>query len=136
VNDQQETGIAVASGESGPLPELGDGKFTPREALLLAWFGLGGGFLELGALLMAKSVLRTVEYYEQPRFFPALFRWPISPSCWCPGLLVATLNRLRPGLVPLTAAFWVFATLMKDVYKNEECVLSTCLTWRMSAVNL
>jgi hypothetical protein len=70
VNDQQETGIAVASGESGPLPELGDGKFTPREALLLAWFGLGGGFLELGALLMAKSVLRTVEYYEQPRFFP------------------------------------------------------------------
>jgi hypothetical protein len=42
-----------------------------------------------------------------------------------PGLLVATLNRLRPGLVPLRAAFWVFATLMKTVYKNEECVLST-----------
>ena len=29
-----------------------------------------------------------------------------------PGLLVAMLNRIRPGLVPLRAAIWLFATLM------------------------
>jgi hypothetical protein len=118
--------MAVASGESGPLPELGDGKFTPREALLLAaWFGLGGGFLELGALLMAKNVLHTVEYYKQPRFFPCTIPLANLAIMLVPGLLVATLNRLRPGLVPISAAFWVFTTLMKKVYKNEECVLST-----------
>jgi arylsulfatase A-like enzyme len=105
--------MAVATGESGSLPELGDGKFTPREALLLvAWFGLGGGFLELGALLMAKNVLHTVEYYKQPRFFPCTIPLANLAIMLVPGLLVATLNRLRPGLVPLRAALWVFATLM------------------------
>src|SRR5262249_2576536 len=85
---------------------------TPRGALFLAaWFGLVAGHPALGGVLLKKDVLHASVYYKQGWFFP----WAVPLSDLAVmmvfGLLVAGVNRLRPGLVTVRAAAWLFATL-------------------------
>ena len=84
----------------------------PRFALLTAaWFGLVGGYLDLGMIFMRRDVFHATLYYEQGRHF----RW-VVPSAnllviMVPGLLIAVINHFRPKQVPLKPAVWLFATL-------------------------
>jgi arylsulfatase A-like enzyme len=85
---------------------------SARSALVLAaWFGLVGGYLDLGMLFLKKDVFHAVLYYEQGRHF----RWTVPVAnlvvMMIPGLLIAGGNRLRPGLASLRPAAWLLATL-------------------------
>jgi arylsulfatase A-like enzyme len=76
-----------------------------------AWFGLVGGYLDLGMILLKRDVLHASLYYEQGRHF--LWTVPVANLAVMMGLglLVAGLNRLRPGLVSRRAAVLLFAAL-------------------------
>jgi arylsulfatase A-like enzyme len=85
---------------------------SPRSALVLAaWFGLVGGYLDLGLIFVKRDMFHASLYYEQGRNF----RWVVPVAnlavMMIPGLLVAGVNRIRPGLVSLRSAVWLFATL-------------------------
>src|SRR3954447_13840204 len=80
---------------------------SPRSALVLAaWFGLVGGYLDLGMIVLKRDVFHATLYYEQGRHF----RWVVPVATLAvmmvPGLLVAGANRLRPGLVSPRASAW------------------------------
>jgi arylsulfatase A-like enzyme len=101
------------SAAGGPPAERRLSARSPLDALLVACcFGLAGGFLELCAQLLAKHVLHTTEYHKQGRFFPWALPVANLAIMVVPGLIVALLERLRPGLVPFRVATWMFATLM------------------------
>jgi arylsulfatase A-like enzyme len=85
---------------------------TPRDALLLAaGFGLAAGYLDVAGIVLDKQLLETPPYYKRGWFFP----WTVPVGnlaiLMVPGLLVAGIAGLRPGLVSLRAAAWLFATL-------------------------
>jgi hypothetical protein len=87
-------------------------KLSVQNTLLLAAaFGLTAGFLELVGLVLTKDLLHTTEYYKQARFFPWALTVTNLAILMVPGLFVAGLNWLRPGLFPLRAAAWLLATL-------------------------
>jgi hypothetical protein len=87
-------------------------KLSVQNTLLLAAaFGLTAGFLELVGLVLTKHLLHTTEYYKQGRFFPWALPVANLAILMVPGVLVAGLNWLRPGLFPLRAAAWLLATL-------------------------
>lgn len=106
--------MSTDSGEGEPPAHPGGSVRSSSGTMLVlaVWFGLIGGFLELFALLLAKHVLHTIEYTKQGRFFP----WAVVVAnlaiMLVPGVVMAGINRLRPGLVPLRLATWIFATLM------------------------
>src|SRR3954451_23256077 len=79
--------------------------------LLSAWFGLIGGYLDLGMIFLKRDVFHATLYYEQGRHF----RWimPVASLAvmLIPGVAVAVLNRVRPGLIRFRPAVWLFATL-------------------------
>jgi arylsulfatase A-like enzyme len=78
---------------------------------MAAFFGLVGGYLDLGAIVFKRDVAHASLYYEQGRHFP----WAVPLSnltvLMIPGLLVALAVRVRPGSVSGRAAAWLFATL-------------------------
>jgi arylsulfatase A-like enzyme len=83
-----------------------------RSAIVLAaWFGLVGGYIDLGMIVLKKDVGHAAPFYQQGRNF----RWTVPVAnlviMMVPGLLVAGANRLRPGLISLRSAAFVFATL-------------------------
>jgi arylsulfatase A-like enzyme len=85
---------------------------SPRAALFLAaWSGIVGGYIDLGMIFVHRHLFHASLYYEQGN----QFRWTVPAANLAllivPGLLVAGLNRLRPGLLSLPAAARVFATL-------------------------
>ena len=69
------------------------------------------GYLDLGGIILNKDVLHASVYYKQGRFFPWAVPLANLAILMVPGVLVAGLNRLRPGLVSVRAAAWLFATL-------------------------
>ena len=79
--------------------------------VLAAWFGLVGGALDLGMILVKRDVFHTSLYYEQGKNF----RWVVPVAnlavMMVPGLLVALLGRLRAGTISPRTAAWSFATL-------------------------
>jgi arylsulfatase A-like enzyme len=85
---------------------------SPRSALVLAgWFGLVGGYLDVGMILLRRDVVGATLHYEQGRDF-----WWTVPLAnlavvLALGLVVALANRLRRGLVSLRGASWLFATM-------------------------
>jgi arylsulfatase A-like enzyme len=86
--------------------------FAPRAALVLAaWFGLVAGYLDLGMIFLKRDLLHAMLYYEQGRHF----RWGVPLASLAimmvPGLLVAVLNGIRPGLLSRRNAAWALATL-------------------------
>ncbi|MGP0063555.1 MAG: sulfatase-like hydrolase/transferase [Isosphaeraceae bacterium] len=103
---QTDPALAHPEETSSPSP------LTPAFALILAaWFGLLGGYLDLGMIYLKRDVFHATLYYEQGRHF----RWVVPVAnlavLMVPGLLIAVANRLRPGLVSLRSACLVFATL-------------------------
>jgi arylsulfatase A-like enzyme len=79
--------------------------------MLAAWFGLVGGYFDLGMIFLKKDLAHAALFYQQGRNF----RWVVPVAnlivMMVPGLLVAVLTRLRPGLVSLRSASFIFATL-------------------------
>jgi arylsulfatase A-like enzyme len=87
-------------------------KLSVQNTLLLAAaFGLAAGFLELVGLVLTKHLLHTTEYYKQGSFFPWALPVANLAILMVPGLFVAGLNWLRPGLFPLRGAAWLLTTL-------------------------
>ncbi len=79
--------------------------------VLAAWFGLMGGYLDLGMIALRRDVLHASLYYEQGKHF--LWTVPVANLAvmMVPWLLVAGVNRLRPGRGSLRAATLLFAAL-------------------------
>jgi arylsulfatase A-like enzyme len=104
--------MSVAPAGQGHPPTSSSSRLSPHGAVFLAaWFGLVAGYLDLGGIILLKHGLHTSPHYKLGRFFP----WTVPVAnlaiLTVPGLLVAAFNRLRPGLVPVRAAAWLFATL-------------------------
>jgi arylsulfatase A-like enzyme len=102
---------ALTAASSTRASTSGD-TLTPRSALVLAaWFGLVGGYLDIGMILLRRDIFGATLHYEQSRDF-----WWAVPLAnlavvMAPGLLVAGLNELRPGLISTRTAAWLCATL-------------------------
>jgi arylsulfatase A-like enzyme len=101
-----------AAGMAEPGETMPRAAFSPGCALLLsAWFGLVGGYIDLGMIHLRRDVFHAALYYEQVKDF----RWAVPLAnltvMMVPGLLIAAANRLRPGLISLRSACWVFTTL-------------------------
>ena len=79
--------------------------------LLAVAFGLLGGYLDL-SLILARSAFG---YDDVPVRVGRDFPWTVPVShallLLIPGLMVAAINRHRPGRVSLRVATWLFATL-------------------------
>jgi len=85
---------------------------SPTAAVLLAIsFGLCGGYLDLGVILFKKLCLNPEGSFRSASDFP--WTVPVSHAVLLviPGVVVAAVNRLRPKLVSLSVASWLFATL-------------------------
>lgn len=79
-------------------------------ALAIA-LGLCGGYLDVLAIVFKKYGWNEGRSFRTARDF--LWTVPVGHAVLLliPGLLVAGLNRLRPGLIPLRVGAWLFATL-------------------------
>ena len=74
-------------------------------------FGLCGGYLDL-VLMLIQSLWWTDDVPKRiGRDFPWTVPVGLALLLLVPGVMVAALNRLRPGLVSLRAGSWLFATL-------------------------
>ena len=85
---------------------------SPTAAVLLAIaFGLCGGYLDLGLILFKKLCLNPEGSFRSARDFP--WTVPVSHAVLLviPGVVVAAVNRIRPKLLSLNLACWLFATL-------------------------
>ena len=85
---------------------------TPTAAVLLAiTFGLCGGYLDLGVILFKRFCLNPEGSFRSARDFP--WTVPVSHAILLaiPGVVVAAVIRLRPKLLSLNVASWLFATL-------------------------
>lgn len=87
-------------------------RLTAGSALWLSgFFGLAGGFLDLFAKVMeADYVNRTMFYLEGPHY-PWVIPLANLLVLLVPGILVAAATALRPRLVSVRAAAWLYATL-------------------------
>jgi arylsulfatase A-like enzyme len=85
---------------------------SPTSAVLLAIsFGLCGGYLDL-LLMLVQSLWWTDDVPKRiGRDFPWTVPVGLALLLLAPGVMVAAVNRLRPGLVSLRAGSWLFATL-------------------------
>ena len=70
-----------------------------------------GGYLDLGMIFLNRDVFHASLYYEQGKHF----RWVVPVAnlavMLIPGLLLAALVRIRPGLISVRSAIWPLATL-------------------------
>jgi arylsulfatase A-like enzyme len=85
---------------------------SPMAAVLLAVsFGLCAGYLDLGIILFKKFCWDKEGYFRTGRDF--LWTVPVGHAAllMIPGLVVAAVNRLRPGRISLRVGSWLFATL-------------------------
>ena len=85
---------------------------SPMGAVLLAsLFGVCGGYLDLGLIVFKKFCLNHEGSFRVARDFP--WSVPVSHAVLLVilGSVVAAVNRLRPRLISLNAASWLFATL-------------------------
>jgi arylsulfatase A-like enzyme len=79
--------------------------------LLAAWFGLIGGYLDIGAILLNRDFFHATLYYEQSRHF-----WWTVPLSSLSILLVAALivvaiKQVRPRFISPRTTAWLFGTL-------------------------
>jgi|SRR5579864_48254 len=103
---------APASADRDLQKTARESSLSPRFVLVLAaWFGLVGGYLDLGMIFLKKDIFHASLYYEQGRHF--LWTVPVANLAvmMLPGLLAAGVNWLRPGLFSLRNGVWLFATL-------------------------
>jgi arylsulfatase A-like enzyme len=108
-----KTAPPAVAPEGHARPALAIGSvLAPGSALVLAaGIGLVGGYLDLVMIVLKRDVGHAGFYYEQSRHF----RWTVPLAnlavMMVPGLLVAVVNRLRPGRISPRSAIWLFATL-------------------------
>ena len=84
----------------------------PSDAVLWALaFGLCGGYLDLVLMLWKSTFWQDDIPVRIGRDFP--WTVPVSHAILLlfPGMMIAAVNRLRPGLVSMRLAAWLFATL-------------------------
>ena len=85
---------------------------SPGAAVLLAIsFGLCGGYLDLIFMLIRKFCWDQEGFVRSGRDFPWTVPVGHAVLLLIPGVVIAAVNRLRPRLVSLRAASWLFATL-------------------------
>ena len=83
-----------------------------RPALVLAaWFGLIGGYLDVLMIILKKDAFQASMYYNQGRHFPWVVPLANVAILMAAGVIVVAAARLRPGLISLRAAAWLFASL-------------------------
>ena len=97
--------MPLAPANTGKQPASSPYRLSARDTLLLAaWFGLVAGYLNVGAIILAKHGIHSSPYYRLSRDFP----WTVPVSdlaiVMVPGLVAAAMNRLRAGLVSARAA--------------------------------
>ena len=85
---------------------------APRATLLLAIsFGLGAGYLDVGAHFFKKYCWNSEGYFRNARDFPWTVPVGHAVLMLVPGIAVAAVNRFRPAPIPLRGGSWFFATL-------------------------
>jgi arylsulfatase A-like enzyme len=85
---------------------------SPRCALVLsAWFGLVGGAMDVGMIHLKRDVFHSSFYYEQARHFQWVVPVANLTVMLVPGVVVAGLCRLRPGIISPRLAAWIFGTV-------------------------
>jgi arylsulfatase A-like enzyme len=73
--------------------------------------GLCAGYLDVAIIVLKKLLWNPEGYYRIARDFP--WSVPAAHAVWMliPGLAIALVSRLRPGLVSRRAGLWILATL-------------------------
>jgi arylsulfatase A-like enzyme len=85
---------------------------SPTAAVLLAIaFGLCGGYLDLGLILFKKLCVNPEGSFRSARDFPWTVPMSHAVLLVIPGAVVAAVNRIRPKLISLNGASWLFAAL-------------------------
>jgi arylsulfatase A-like enzyme len=85
---------------------------TPTGAVLLAILcGVCGGYLDLGLIVFKRFCLNPEGSFRCARDFPWTVPVSHAVSLIIPGVAVGAVNRLRPKLVSLKRAMWLFTTL-------------------------
>jgi arylsulfatase A-like enzyme len=85
---------------------------SPTGAILLAIsFGLCGGYLDLSFMLFRKFCWDQEGFVRSGRDFPWTVPVAHTVLLLIPGAGIAALSRLRPRLVSMRAASWLFAVL-------------------------
>ena len=98
--------------QPSPQATVSESSVLPLSALILAaWFGVVGGYIDVGMIHLKRDVFHSSLYYEQGKHF----RWAVPVASlsllMVPGLVVALINRAWPGMVSARSAAWLFATL-------------------------
>jgi arylsulfatase A-like enzyme len=107
---------SVPDGPSAATPAAGRfrslTRLSPKAAVLLAIaLGLCGGYLDLSLILVRKTLWRETLSLHNGRDFAWTIPLSLAIVMLIPGFLIATLNWLRPRLISVRAASWLFATL-------------------------
>ncbi len=98
--------------ESASRCRSGRIRLSPTAAVLLALsFGLCAGYLDLSIILFKKVCWNKEGFFRTGRDFTWTVPVGHAVLLVIPGLAVAAINRLRPGLISLRAGVWLFATL-------------------------
>src|ERR1700733_205652 len=85
---------------------------SPTGAILLAIsFGLCAGYLDLGFILFKRLCWNAEGYFRTARDFPWTVPVGHAVLLLIPGVVVASVNRIRPGLVSLRAGASLFAAI-------------------------
>jgi arylsulfatase A-like enzyme len=85
---------------------------TPTAAVLLAIsFGICGGYLDLIFFLFKNRIWSDEWFHRYGRDFPWTVPIAHAVLLLIPGMVIAALGRLRPGLVSMRVGCWLFATL-------------------------
>ena len=84
---------------------------TGTALILAGWFGLVGGYLDLGMIFLKRDLFHVTLYYELGRHFCWMVPVAHLAVMLVLGLWIAGVNWLRKGLISLRSAFLVYATL-------------------------
>jgi arylsulfatase A-like enzyme len=88
------------------------GLLTARSALFrAAWFGLVGGAIDVGMIHLKRDIFHSSFYYEQGRHFHWVVPLASVALLMVPGVTIAALCWLRPGLISPRFDAWIFGTL-------------------------
>jgi arylsulfatase A-like enzyme len=99
--------------------------------LLVISVGLCGGYLDLVVMMLKKLFLNSEGYVRSGRDFPWTVPLGHLVLLVIPGFFVIAVNWLRPNLVPMRQASWLFATLAiwaalarLSLYRSSSLILA------------
>ena len=110
LNDGERSSVPDGPSAAGCFRSLT--RLSPKAAVLLAIaFGLCGGYLDLSLILVRKTFWRETLSLHNGRDFAWTIPLSLAILMLIPAFLIATLNWLRPRLISVRGASWLFATL-------------------------